>query len=136
MPRKKAQNQDEILSHPIIIRITETAFNRLEDLRKESHYTSIGEVARRILSNRKVKLFYKDSTMDAPLEEMALIRKELKAIGININQLTRGFNQDKHGTRQAYYLMKAGEQYQQVGEKVERLLALISKLAEQWLARS
>lgn len=136
MPRKKAENQDEILSHPIIIRVTETVFNRLGELRKESPYNTIGEVARCILSNRKVKLFYKDISMNAPLEEMAMIRKELKSIGININQLTRGFNQDKDGAHKAYYLLKAGEQYQLVGNKVDRLLALISKLAEQWLAKS
>lgn len=136
MPRKKNANQEEVLSHPIIIRVTETVFNRLEELRKDSHYSSIGEVARRILSNRKIKLFYKDISMNAPMEEMALIRKELKAIGININQLTRSFNQDKTGTHRAFYLLKVAEQYQEAGEKVDRLIQIISQLAEQWLQRS
>jgi hypothetical protein len=136
MPRKKAVNQEEVLSHPIIIRVTETVFNRLEELRKDSHYNSIGEVARRILSNRKIKLYYKDISMNGPMEEMALIRKELKAIGININQLTRSFNQGKTGAHKAFFLLKAAEQYQTVGEKVDRLLTLISQLAEQWLQRS
>jgi len=136
MPRKKAANPEEVLSHPIIIRVTETVFNRLEALRKESHYSSIGEVARRILSNRKVRLFYKDISMNGPMEEMALIRKELKAIGININQLTRSFNQDKAGTHRAFYLLKVAEQYKVVGDKVDRLIHIISQLAEQWLQRS
>ena len=67
---------------------------------------------------------------------MALIRKELKAICININQLTRGFNQDKAGAYKAFYLLKVNERYQAVGEKVDRLLVLIAQLAEQWLQRS
>lgn len=136
MPRKKTKEADELLSHNLIIRVNEATYKRLEKLRQESHYASIAEVARRILNGQKIKLFYKDISMNAPMEEMALIRKELKAIGININQLTRSFNQDKAGTHQAFYVLKVAGQYQLVGEKVDRLLVLVAQLAEQWLQRS
>ena len=136
MSPKKTKEPEELLSHNLIIRVNEATFKRLEKLHKESHYASIAEVARRILNGQKLKLFYKDISMNAPMEEMALIRKELKAIGININQLTRSFNQSKNGTHRAFYILKVSEEYQVVGEKVDRLLATISKLAEQWLQRS
>jgi len=136
MSRKKIKEPEELLSHNLIIRVNEGTFKQLEKLRQESHYASIAEIARRILNGQKIKLYYKDISMNAPMEEMALIRKELKAIGININQLTRSFNQDKAGTHKAFYLLKVAGQYQVVGEKVDRLLAVISKLAEQWLQRS
>ena len=136
MPRKKATDQESILSHPIIIRVTETVFNRLEDIRKDSDYKTIGEVARKILSNRKIKLFYQDISMNAPMEELALIRKELKAIGININQITRSFNQDKAETHRAFYVLKVADLYKKVDEKVDRLFSIISKLAEKWLQKS
>lgn len=136
MSRKKTKEPEELLSYNLIIRVNEATFKRLEKLHQESHYPSIAEVARRILANQKIRLFYKDISMNAPMEEMALIRKELKAIGINVNQLTRSFNQDKAGTHRAFYLMKVADQYQTVGEKVDRLLAVISKLAEEWLQRS
>lgn len=136
MPRKKATDQESILSHPIIIRVTETVFNRLEEIRKESDYKTIGEVARKILSNRKIKLFYQDISMNAPMEELALIRKELKAIGININQITRSFNQDKAETHRAFYVLKVADLYKKVDEKVDRLFSIISQLAEKWLQKS
>ena len=136
MSRKKTKEPEELLSHNLIIRVNEATFKRLEKLHKESHSASMAEVARRILVGHKIKLFYKDISMNAPMEEMALIRKELKSIGININQLTRSFNQDKTGTHQAFYLLKVAGQYDKVGEKVDYLLTLISKLAEQWLRRS
>jgi hypothetical protein len=136
MPRRKATDQESILGHPIIIRVTETTFNKLEEIRKESDYQTIGEVARKILSNRKIKLFYQDISMNGPMEELALIRKELKAIGININQITRSFNSDKGGTHRAFYVLKAAEKYQEVDAKVDRLLTIISQLAEKWLQKS
>lgn len=136
MPRKKLPNPEEILSHPIILRVTAAAFERLEKIQKDSNCGSVGEVARKILSNEMIVMLYKDVSMNGPMEEMALIRKELRAIGININQITRGFNSDKEGKYQHYFIKKAAEQYQKVDEKVERLLSIIAQLAEKWLQRS
>lgn len=132
MSRKKDQ---EILSHNLIIRVTETTFKRLEKMRNESNYASIAEIARRILSNQNIKLYYHDISMNGPMEEMALIRKELKAIGININQITRSFNQDKTETHKAFYVLKVADLYKNVDGKVDRLLVIISGLAEKWLQK-
>lgn len=136
MPRKKSPDPEELLTHPVILRVTKTAFERLEKIQQESNCGSVGEVARKILANDQIQLFYKDVSLNAPMEEMALIRKELKSIGVNINQLTRGFNSDKQGKYQSYFIKKSLEKYQAVDEKVERLLILIGQLAEKWLQRS
>lgn len=136
MPRKKLTNPDEILSRPIIIRVTETVFKRLEKLQQESSCQSVGEVARKVLSNEKINCFYRDISLNAPMEEMALIRKELKAIGININQQTHRFHISENETERAFYVMKTASLYKQVGDKVDRLLIIISSLAEKWLQES
>src|SRR5690606_21559806 len=111
---------------------TENTFKRLEKMQVESKSASVAEIARKILSNKRIKLFYQDITMNGPMEEMAMIRKELRAIGINISQITRSFNQDKSGTHRAFYLLKAADLYKKVGEKVDRLLVIVSQLAEKW----
>ncbi len=71
--------------------------------------------------------------MNPMMEELALIRKEIKAIGININQIVRKFNGTTKEKQRGYYVLQTAGLYQKVGEKVERLLQLISKLAERWL---
>jgi len=135
MPRKKAKNQEKLLTHTIIVRVSEEVFKKLEELRLESNYQSIAEVVRRILTNRRIKISQQDHSMNAPMEEMALIRKELKAIGVNINQITRTFNQDKAETHRAFYVMKVADLYKNVDERVEKLLTIISQLAEKWLQK-
>lgn len=135
MPRKKSAKPEEVLSHVIRARVTETVYKRLEQISKTSDCYSVGRLARKILSREKITLFHKDRTMDATMEELALIRKELRAIGININQITRSFNQDKAGTHRAFHVLKVADQYKKVDEKVEQLLTIISKLAERWLQR-
>jgi hypothetical protein len=135
MSRKKSSNPDEILTHFVRTRVTEAVYKRLDHIRLNSDCYSIGGVARKILSKEKITLFYKDMTLNDTMEELALIRKELRAIGININQITRSFNQDKAETQRAFYVLKVADQYKKVDAKVDELLALISKLAEKWLQK-
>jgi hypothetical protein len=48
----------------------------------------MGELVRSILSREKITIYQKDVSFDAPMEELIRIRKELNAIGVNINQIT------------------------------------------------
>ena len=136
MPRKKLANPEEILSKPIIIRVTEAVFKRLEKLQKESDCGSVGEVARKILLQKRINCFYRDISLNAPMEEMALIRKELKAIGININQQTKYFHTSQSEAERAFHANRTAKHYQKIDSKVELLLTLISQLAEKWLQKS
>ena len=133
MSRKKAKDQDSILSHPIIVRLTENQFNKLEKIRLQSDIKTIGEIVRKILTNRPIKLHHKDVTMNQPMEEMALIRKEIKSIGVNINQQTHRFHISQNDTERSFHAIKTAETYKSMEPKIDRLLAIISKLAQKWL---
>ncbi|WP_113639243.1 plasmid mobilization relaxosome protein MobC [Nubsella zeaxanthinifaciens] len=133
----KAANKDsDKLIHPIRTRVNKETYQRLERLLANSTCQSIGELARKLITREKINCTYRDITMNAPMEELTSIRKELKAIGININQITRTFNQEKtrENNRQQYVLQIA-DLYKKVDIKVERLLSLISQLTEKWLQR-
>ncbi|RLJ77384.1 mobilization protein [Pedobacter alluvionis] len=133
MPRRKAKDQESILSHPIIVRLTENQFKKLEKIRIESDIKTIGEVVRKILTNRPIKLLHKDISMNQPMEEMALIRKEIKSIGVNINQQTHRFHISQSDTERAFHALKTSETYKSIEPKIDRLISIISKLAEKWL---
>lgn len=106
MPRKKSADPEKILSRVLRIRLTDAAFKRLEKISKTSDCHTVGEAARKILSKEKITLFYKDITLNATMEELALIRKELRAIGININQITKAFHSDKREQQQAIQISR------------------------------
>jgi len=133
----KAANKDsDKLIHPIRTRVNRETYQKLESLLANSTCQSIGELARKLITREKINCTYRDVTMNAPMEELTSIRKELKAIGININQITRTFNQEKtkENNRQNY-IMQIAELYRKVDIKIERLLVLISQLTEKWLQR-
>ncbi|RKR81852.1 mobilization protein MobC [Mucilaginibacter gracilis] len=136
MPRKKSANPEETLTRVLRIRLTDAAFKRLEKISKSSDCHTIGEAARKILSKEKITLFYKDITLNSTMEELALIRKELRAIGININQITKAFHSDKRENAQAFQIRRILPLYEKVEAKTDSLLILINRLAEKWLPRS
>jgi len=136
MPRKKSADPEKILTRVLRIRLTDAAFKRLEKISKSSDCHTVGEAARKILSKEKITLFYKDITLNSTMEELALIRKELRAIGININQITKAFHSDKRETPQMFQVNRVTMLYEKVEAKTDTLLILINKLAEKWLPRS
>jgi hypothetical protein len=135
MSRKKLPNSEDLLSHNIIIRVSENLFKKLDKIRKESRSPSIAEVCRKLLNNQKIKLYQEDVTMNPTMEQLAMIRKELKAIGININQVTRSFNGAKEENNRSYYALQVADLYKHVDAKVDHLLAIVAKLAEKWLQK-
>lgn len=136
MPRKKSAKPEEILIHFVRTRVNATVFKRLEKIRNNGDCHTIAEVARKILSKEQITVFYKDITLNSAMEELALIRKELRSIGININQLTRAYHSDKTVISQVSCLKDIAKCYQTVELKTDRLLSLINRLAEKWLPRS
>ncbi len=136
MPRKKSAEPEKILSRVLRIRLTDAAFNRLEKISKSSDCRTVGEAARKLLSKEKITLFYKDITLNSAMEELALIRKELRAIGININQITKAFHSDKREQSQIIQVAKVVQLYEKVELKTDTLLLIINRLAEKWLPKS
>jgi len=136
MPRKKSANPEQVLTHFVRTRLTEAVFNRLDKIRQSSDCHSVGEVARKLLSKEKITVFYKDMTLNAAMEELALVRKELKAIGININQITRGFNiNKKKGGSPESYIKQVVTLYQIVDAKTDDILRIINQLSRKWLPK-
>ncbi|KIA90959.1 mobilization protein [Pedobacter kyungheensis] len=135
MPRPKIKDENERLNCPVIIRLNKTSFERLEKMAKDSGCRTIGEVARRIITGKQIIMHHKDVSMNGPMEELALIRKEIKSIGININQQTHYFHTSQSAAERAFYVGKTAEMYKAIDQKVNRLLTIVSKLAEKWLQK-
>ena len=129
-------DKDTKFTYPIRTRVNRTTYERLEKILVDSDCQTIGELARKLITRERINCFYKDITMNAPMEELVSIRKELKSIGVNINQITKTFNQEKtKETQRQYYVVQVAELYEKVDTKVETLLILIAKLTQRWLQK-
>lgn len=132
MSREKA-GEKEVLRHEIKTRVNDQKFRELADLLQKTRCHTMSELVRNILNNRPVKVFSVDETYHQQMEELSAIRKELKAMGVNLNQLTRYFNSTDGASQKLFYALDAYRQYSSMQTKVDRLLEIVSKLSEKWL---
>lgn len=95
MSRPTIKNDADKLTNYLRIRVDDSTINRLKKMQARSNTKGISQLARKILMEEPVHLLHRDVSMDGPMEELALIRKEIRAIGININQQTHHFHISK-----------------------------------------
>jgi hypothetical protein len=131
MSRKKLAEKS-LLAHKIQTRVDEHTHAELLSKLKDSDCQNLSELTRRILSHQRIITFTKDVTWDQPMEELCLIRKEINAIGNNINQITRHFHTAPDHEK-SQHLISALAQYEQIKSKTQQLLDLINPLAKKWL---
>ena len=124
--------EKEILKHEIKTRVNDARFKQLNEMLEKSECQTMSELVRHILNNRPVTLLHRDKSTDLLVEELSAIRKELRSMGVNINQITRQFNIYSDFEHRIFFATGVVEEYKLVGNKVEQLLSIISKLSAQW----
>ncbi len=132
---KKGNSKGEKgLVKPVMTRITKAKYNELEHIANKTKDETVSGIIRKIVHNRPVKIYIHDETKDLLLEELAAIRSEIKAIGVNINQITRLFNTYPEGKRKEFYAKIALTEYIRMQSKIDKLLLIIGDISKKWLS--
>jgi hypothetical protein len=90
-----------------------------------------GEMARRIVCRERFVFYTRDATMDGVTAELAGIKKELKTMGVNINQVTRYFNSKALPSAKIFEALKILDEYKKVTLKCDAVLNGIEKISNQ-----
>lgn len=125
---QRKYNTEEPLNHLIGVRVSEAFYNKLESLRKNSNCQTLGEFARMILQKEEIIWYHKDASLDTVTVELTAIRKELKAIGTNVNQVTRYFNGSTIPNQKIFDALKILDEYKKVTSQVDKLLTLLDNI--------
>ena len=131
---KRKSAKKVLLKHHVTIRIGEEKFNELKKLLDGNSQNDMSRLLRDILHNKPITVFTRDKTLDNLMEELAKLRSEIRAIGVNINQITRLFNTYPEPQRKALFAKMAFKEHQALEPKITALLEIVSKLAKRWLS--
>jgi hypothetical protein len=123
------------LEHLVWTRITDSKYQELQTILGKSKDETLSGLVRKIIYRQPVKVFVHDETINIVMEELATLRTEIRAIGININQVTRFFNTYPEPRRKEFYAKIAFSNYVSTESKIDELLDIISKLAKKWLSK-
>jgi hypothetical protein len=122
----------EPLDHVIRFRLSEASFKDLEALRKNSNCRTLGEFVRSIVIRERIIWYHKDASMDEISVQLAGVRKELRAIGTNINQVTHFLHGAQVPVQKLYHAQQIAQEYSKVTYKVEQVLAIIANIQKKW----
>lgn len=120
------------LSFTVIARIGKQKHDELCSLLKNSTVKTMSELLRRILQQQPIRIINHDGSLEPVAEELSAIRKEIQAIGININQVTHRFHMEDGAEGRIFQALEIAKLYQQTDSRVTALLTIISKLSVQW----
>ncbi len=83
---KMNQKKENVRSKWIVIRMNNEEISKLNNLRKKTTIKSRSSYIRKVALQEPVTILYRNKSADAFLEEMIILKRELHAIGNNINQ--------------------------------------------------
>jgi len=100
----------------------------LEGRFKKTRFRKLSEYMRSVLLEKPITVNYRDKAMDEVLEELVLLRKELNAIGNNLNQAMHSIN-SAHGNADSKLWMNL---VSVANNKVEPAIAQIKERMNQY----
>ncbi|MES2331222.1 MAG: hypothetical protein V4539_16575 [Bacteroidota bacterium] len=83
------KKERKVRDHWVNVRMNQEEFEKLETNRKKTTERNNSDYIRKIAFNEPVKILTRNASQDAFTEEIILLRKELNAIGQNLNQAVR-----------------------------------------------
>ena len=131
--KTQKKRRPKILTHVLTTKVSDSTYEKLKRLLDQNPQNDMSRLVRAILNNQPVRVFTRDLTLDNLMEELARLRTEIKHIGININQVTRKFNTYPEPQRKAFYAKTAFQEYLAIEPKIDRLIDIITPLAQKWL---
>ena len=115
------------------LRLTADEYAELEKNWKKSTVRKLSEYVRRLLFGKSFTVFTRDQSKDELLEEMALLRRELNAIGVNFNQAVHRLNMLDHSPQMQEWLRRFERDKERFFAAVESIQSRLKLLSSAWL---
>jgi len=118
----KAKRLDKLIG----VRVSGDFYDNLESLRKNSNCRTLGEFARAVLERKEIIWYHKDSSHERVAVELSGVRRELRAIGSNINQVTRYFNGTTIPSQKIFEALKILDEFKRANATLAHLQQILS----------
>lgn len=116
----------------IHLRLSDTEHNLIKKKHINSTCHSLSQYLRNIIFERPVVTTYRNRSQDDIVQQMAILNRELAAIGNNLNQVTKKMHTLQPAEQRFWGLQFSG-QAETVLFKIEEIRIIMLNIAERWL---
>lgn len=115
------------------LRLTGDEYGSLEKAWKLSTIKKLSEYVRRALFGKAITIYTRNQSLDELMTELVLLRRELKAIGVNFNQAVHRLNMLDHSPQMQLWVEVFTGDKDSFFAKVEEVKMKVNSISEQWL---
>jgi len=115
------------------LRFTEEEFVKLQDKCRHSTTPQLSEFIRRCVFGKPIVLKHRNQSLDDAMAGLMQLRKELNAIGHNVNQSVRLLNTFKGHASAKAFIQQYEADRDHIFSKVDQIEARIHQIADVWL---
>jgi hypothetical protein len=126
------ENEDENRLKRVTTRFKVDEFKLIDNRFKKTRFRKLSEYIRSVLLEKPVTVMYRDKSMDDVLEELILLRKELNAIGNNLNQTVRNINSAHGGADTRLWINLLGIINSKLEPSINQIKDRMNNYAELW----
>jgi hypothetical protein len=126
------ENEDANRLKRVTTRFKEDEFKLIDNRFKKTRFRKLSEYIRSVLLEKPVTVMYRDKSMDEVLEELILLRKELNAIGNNLNQTVRNINSAHGGADTKLWINLLGIINSKLEPSINQIKDRMNYYAELW----
>lgn len=129
MMEEEKDNRSRIIG----LRLTPKEYGEVAEKWKKSNCGKLSEYVRRLIFNKPLVSSYRNRSLDELMAELALLRKELNAIGVNFNQAVHRLHTLDHLPQMQLWLRGFERDKGAFFDKVDEIKARLNVLSELWL---
>ena len=115
------------------LRFTTEEYRLLHDKYKATTCRQLSEYIRRILFEKKITVFTRNQSMDDFMTELIVLRKELGAIGNNLNQAVKKLNAYQDIPEIKIWILLNDSMLKKIFDRTEEIKSKINQFSESWL---
>lgn len=120
-------------SRRITLRLTPEEYVKIEKQYKDSTCRKLSDYVRKHLFNKPITKYYRNQSMDNFIEETAILRNELSAIGNNLNQVVKKMHTLQQIPEFKQWILQYEFEKTNLYNKVNDIQNNIQKITDKWL---
>lgn len=117
----------------ITSRLTAEEYMKIEQKWKTSTCRKLSDYLRKHLFDKSITTTYRNQSLDDFIEETIVLRKELNAIGINLNQTVKKLHTLQQIPEFKVWIISFEIDRRIINDKIDKIEKHTSKITEKWL---
>lgn len=117
----------------ITLRLTVEEYIKIEQKWKASTCCKLSDYLRKHLFGKSITTIYRNQSLDDFIEETIVLRKELNAIGINLNQTVKKLHTLQQIPEFKVWIISFEIDKKIINDKIDLIERHTSKITEKWL---